>query len=97
MVTERTLCDFGPVTLLLWVSIPQLLNGIDNATGTIGLGPSTEALQTFSPRSFSVAGLGGELSSIPGPHPFDARSAPSVTTTDVPRCHPHVSRGKICL
>lgn len=33
-------------------------------------------------------GLCWGLSSIPGPHPLDARGTPSVTTTDIPRQHP---------
>lgn len=57
LVMLCTLHDFGPVMLLLWLSIPQLLNGVDKATGTIELGSSTEALQTFRARSFSVGGL----------------------------------------
>lgn len=40
-------------------------------------------------------GVGGSMSSLPSPDPLDARSTPSVTTTDVPRYCPVSPVGRI--
>lgn len=57
---------------------------VDNSSGSLNGTADTGA------RSLSVGGCPEHrrvLSSIPGPHTFNARSTPNVTTTDIPRYH----------